>query len=262
MNALVTVYHLYLASLLSLLVKCLFRLFCLFIQGIESNATEVVCQTNTGGGITSGGGFSDYFPQPTWQSAAVSNYFSSLATAPYPGYNRGGRGYPDLSAAGYNYAVTVGGQVNHYDGTSASAPVVAGMISLVNAARLRAGRSSVGWIHPILYASFKQVTKDITSGDNHCAMGGCCAQGFSAAPGWDPVSGLGVLNFKQFKTFMMSIGTNSSTTTSKPSFAPSLKSSNLPSNTPSLAPSYAPLGKSSSAPSVKSSMIGLSLSVL
>ena len=140
------------------------------------------------------------------------------------------------------------------------------MISLVNAARLRAGRSSVGWIHPILYASYKNFTKDITSGNNNCARAQspsvCCPQGFSAAPGWDPVSGLGVLNFKLFKTFMMSIGTNSSTTTSKPSFAPSLKSSNLPSNTPSLAPSYAPLGKSSSAPSVKSSMIGLSLSVL
>ena len=233
-------------------MTCLFRLFCLFIQGIESNATEVVCQTNTGGGITSGGGFSDYFPQPTWQSAAVSNYFSSLATAPYPGYNRGGRGYPDLSAAGYNYAVTVGGQVNHYDGTSASAPVVAGMISLVNAARLRAGRSSVGWIHPILYASFKQFTKDVTSGDNHCAMGGCCAQGFSAAPGWDPVSGLGVLNFKQFKTFMMSIG-NSTTTTTKPSITPSMapssKPSSKPSNTPPKKPSNKPSKKPSFAPS-------------
>ena len=183
----------------------------------------------------------------------------------------------------------IGGQISYQAGTSASAPVVAGMISLVNAARLRAGRSSVGWIHPILYASYKNFTKDITSGDNHCARvhspSVCCPQGFSAAPGWDPVTGLGVLNFKQFKTFMMNIGDSPTITASpsiKPSFAPSmtpsLKQSITPSNVPSTNPSMAPslvlsgalstapsnalLGKSSSAQSVKSSMIGLSLSVL
>ena len=232
-----------------------------------------MCQSDTGGIITSGGGFSNYYAQPSWQSAAVSNYFSSLATAPYPGYNRSGRGYPDLSAAGFRYAVTVGGIVRHIYGTSASAPVVAGMISLVNAARLRAGRSSLGWIHPILYASYKNFTKDVTSGSNHCAAGykapyACCRQGFSAAPGWDPVTGLGVLNFKQFKTFMMNIGTSSTTTVNQPSIAPttanqpSIAPLKQPSNTPSIAPSNAPPGRSSSALSMKSSMICLSLSIL
>ena len=169
------------------------------------------------------------------------------------------------------------------------------MISLVNAARLRAGRSSVGWIHPILYASYKEFTKDITSGNNSCVSGfyapyTCCPQGFSAAPGWDPVTGLGVLNFKQFKTFMMNIGISSTTTVNQPSIAPTTANqpsiaptnakqpsfapptanqpsiapttANQPSNTPSIAPSNAPPGRSSSAPSIKSSMICLSLSIL
>ena len=159
------------------------------------------------------------------------------------------------------------------------------MISLVNAARLQAGRSSVGWIHPILYASYKNFTKDITSGSNHCAVGykapyTCCRQGFSAAPGWDPVTGLGVLNFKQFKTFMMNIGTSSTTTANQPSIAPTNAkqpsiapttaiqpsiapvTANQPSNIPSIAPSNAPPGRSSSALSMKSSMICLSLSIL
>ena len=240
--------------LLSLAVAFSFRLYSPSIQGIEINATEVVCASDTGGGFTSGGGFSSYFGRPSWQSAAVSNYFSSLATAPYPGYRVDGRGYPDLSAAGHNYVVVIGGGYFSTGGTSASTPVVAGMISLVNAARLRAGRSSVGWIHPILYASYKNFTKDITSGNNKCASGSvCCPQGFSAAPGWDPVTGLGVLNFKKFKTFMMSIG-NSTTTTSKPSTAPSLSPSLAPSATPSSAPTYTPSKNPSFAPSIQPSV--------
>ena len=158
----------------------------------------------------------------------MSGYFSSLTTPPYTGYNATGRGYPDLSAAGYKYQVTIGGKVRYVAGTSASAPVVAGMISLVNAARLRAGRPSVGWINPILYASYKNFTKDITSGDNHCSYGRlpprlppptCCNEGFSAAPGWDPVTGLGVLNFKKFKEFMMNIESPSSAPSTAPTTA-------------------------------------------
>ena len=68
----------------------------------------VVVQSNLGGIITSGGGFSTYFPQPSWQTAAVSNYFNEMAaasTTPVIGFNSQGRGIPDISLLGVNYQV-------------------------------------------------------------------------------------------------------------------------------------------------------------
>ena len=71
------------------------------------------------------------------------------------------------------------------------------MVSLVNSVRRAAGNSSLGWLNPALYAFSKEfILNDITSGNNLCQAekaGGvtCCSQGFYAAPGWDPVSGLG-----------------------------------------------------------------------
>ena len=61
---------------------------------------------------------------------------------PFEGYNRSGRGYPDISVAGSSYQVFLGGRQYSISGTSAATPVVAGMISLVNAARAAEGRSS------------------------------------------------------------------------------------------------------------------------
>jgi hypothetical protein len=47
---------------------------------------------------------------------------------------------------------------------SASTPVIAGFVSLVNAARLAVGKSSLGWLNPSIYAYGVQFTYDITSG--------------------------------------------------------------------------------------------------
>ena len=58
--------------LLSLSVAFSFRIFYPSLQGVEVNAVEVVCQSDTGGSITSGGGFSPYSDQPSWQSAALT----------------------------------------------------------------------------------------------------------------------------------------------------------------------------------------------
>ena len=95
-----------------------------------------------------------------------------------------------LLGAAY-WTVSGNAQVTLY-GTSASAPVFGGMVSLVNAARKAAGKSSLGWINPALYAFASKFVNDITSGNNKCKVGPtCCAQGFYASTGWDPVTGLG-----------------------------------------------------------------------
>jgi hypothetical protein len=84
---------------------------------------------------------------------------------------------------------------------------MAGMVSLVNAARRAKGKSTLGFLNPALYALHEQFANDITSGDNHClaAGTGCCHLGFKAAEGWDPVTGLGSVNFEKFKRVMMDL---------------------------------------------------------
>ena len=108
-------------------------------QGPESGSDEIACQSNEGGVITTGGGFSTFYATPSWQQDAVDGYFNSLpaGTAPSNGYNRNGRGYPDISMIGVAYQTVIQGQMANLFGTSASAPVFAGMVSLLNAARAK-----------------------------------------------------------------------------------------------------------------------------
>ena len=150
--------------------------------------------------ITTGGGFSSIFSAPSYQTETIATYFASLATSETPssGYASSGRGYPDIAMAGLNYEVVVGGktyQVNgslkvnelrvrnymfplytisllaipsQVSGTSASAPVVAGMVALVNADRLKAGKSSLGFLNQAIYTNGISIANDVLSGENNC----------------------------------------------------------------------------------------------
>jgi hypothetical protein len=182
-------------------------------MGPENGDPEIACQSQLGGVITTGGGFSTYNPTPSWQVDAVNAYFDALTASntPTSGYNRNGRGYPDVSLIGVWYMTVVSGSEIPLFGTSASAPVFGAMISLINAARAKKNQSSVGFINPTLWA-FSGATpgnphnltlftafQDVTSGINKCmAYAGqhyenafCCDSGFTATVGWDPVTGLG-----------------------------------------------------------------------
>ena len=164
-------------------------------MGLESGTPEVTCQADKGGIITSGGGFSTIFPAFPQQKAAINQYFETVSPKPVRGYNRAGRGFPDLSLAGVNYLVVVGGQLFRVAGTSASAPSVAGMITLINAARRAAGLPTIGWLNPALYEIGGLFVNDITIGDNSCTTWMCCLAGFNATLGWDPATGLGSVDF-------------------------------------------------------------------
>ena len=183
---------------------------------------EVVAEGNSNNGITSGGGFSINYPQPTWQSAAVSGYLSAaagLGRSPLAGYAANGRAYPDISLAGMNYVVVIGGTKYSVSGTSASCPAVAGFFSNINAARKAIGKGPVGWINPSLYTKGSSFVKDITSGNIKCvADGTCCSTGFYATPGWDPATGLGSVNYGKMASMFVALGevSASSTSTSSP----------------------------------------------
>lgn len=175
----------------------------------------MACQANNGGVITTGGGFSSVYPQLPFQAKAIAAYYTAAAAAgksPVSGYTVTGRGFPDVSLAGVNYTVYIGGQLYYVSGTSASAPVMAGLLSNLNSVRLAAGKSAMGWVNPLLYTNSSLFMNDITSGDNKCAGTGvkstvnCCTQGFTAVAGWDPVTGLGTVDYGKMESTFVKLG--------------------------------------------------------
>jgi len=167
--------------------------------------SEIVCQSNTGSIITSGGGFSGHFTQPAWQSSAIQSYLSTGPSIPPKNqFNGKGRGYPDVASLGNAYNVVVGGQWFQVSGTSAASPVFCGMVTLINGAREQNGKSPLGFLNPILYKVDKSVYNDVVSGINNCAAKTeseptCCKYGFTASKGWDPATGWGSLDFPLFE---------------------------------------------------------------
>jgi uncharacterized protein (TIGR03437 family) len=141
-----------------------------------------------------GGGVSTVFPKPSWQAG--------------PGVpNDNARDVPDLALAasfshdGYN--VVRDGALTTTGGTSASAPVFAGILALVNQYLVSNGIQSqpgLGNVNPMLYQlapAANGAFHDITVGNNivPCVVGTLdCpngSMGFYATPGYDLASGLG-----------------------------------------------------------------------
>ncbi|KAF2227549.1 tripeptidyl-peptidase sed4 [Elsinoe ampelina] len=145
----------------------------------------------------SSGGFSNYFPRPKWQEGQVKGYLASLNGSHTGWYNKTGRGIPDVSLFGSDYLTYGGGYAYQQKGTSASTPVFAAMIALLNDKRLREGKPVLGFLNPLLYRN-KQVWRDVTEGETDgCQNGKDFEIGWQAAKGWDAASGLGEMDFEK-----------------------------------------------------------------
>lgn len=138
----------------------------------------------------SGGGFSNIFPIPDYQTTAVQTYYDTAEptyayytngsyTTSAGVYNRDGRGIPDVAANGDNIAVYLRGRIGSEGGTSASSPIFAALVTRINEERLAAGKTPVGFINPTLYEN-PDVLNDIVTGTNP----GCGTKGFSCSKGW------------------------------------------------------------------------------
>ncbi|KAI0331225.1 subtilisin-like protein [Cubamyces sp. BRFM 1775] len=152
--------------------------------------------TNTGPEVAaslSAGGFSTIFARPAYQNDSVNAYLHTLGNTNSGLFNPSGRAYPDIAAQAQNFQVFINGQVVNVDGTSAASPTVASVIALVNDAILEGGGQPVGFLNPFLYSSAAGAMNDITQGSNP----GCGTNGFPAAQGWDPVTGLGTPDFNK-----------------------------------------------------------------
>lgn len=97
-----------------------------------------------------GGGFSNYFGRPSWQSTAVSSWLSSNRDGNTAYYNSSGRAYPDVAAGATSFEIVVGGQAEIVDGTSCAAPTFTSVIQLVNSNRIAAGKPALGFLNPFL----------------------------------------------------------------------------------------------------------------
>ncbi|KAF7378371.1 Family S53 protease [Mycena sanguinolenta] len=142
----------------------------------------------------SSGGFSETFEVPDYQAADVAAYVASIGNE-YDGlYSTNSRGIPDLAMQAENVEFAWEGGLFIVSGTSAATPMFAAMIALINDRLIAAGKPVLGFLNPFLYsAQGRAAFTDITSGTNP----GCGTNGFSAGPGWDPVTGLGTPNFEQ-----------------------------------------------------------------
>jgi kumamolisin len=136
-----------------------------------SISAETVWNAQPQGGAT-GGGVSNVFPLPTWQASA---------NVPKPSVSTGGRGVPDVAGdadPATGYRVRVDGKDFVIGGTSAVAPLWAGLIAVAN----QINGTQAGFIQPALYAKGQGAFRDTVSGNNG---------GFGAGPGWDACTGLG-----------------------------------------------------------------------
>ncbi|OQR87903.1 tripeptidyl-peptidase [Achlya hypogyna] len=163
---------------------------------------EVAVSIRSGGAITTGGGFSSYAPRPSYQAKVVDEY-KGRHTLDVARFNSSGRAYPDVAAIGHNVQLFINGFNTMCDGTSASAPIVGAVISHMNKHRLQRGLPRLGFVNPYLYKLYEAcpfVFNDVVNGENACGALNqpCCANGFAAGLGWDPIGGLGSINYEAF----------------------------------------------------------------
>ena len=138
----------------------------------------------------SGGGVSSVFPPQSWQS------WAGVPPSVNPAGHQG-RGVPDVAgnadpASGYQ--LILGGQsIGVWGGTSAVAPLYAGLVAVLNAAL----GEPLGFLNDNLYTfEGPYVFDDVTSGSNG---------GYNAGPGWDAVTGLGSINGTAMEVALLGI---------------------------------------------------------
>ena len=142
-------------------------------------------------GFSSGGGFSNYFKQPKYQSHVVNEYISDLKGEHNGLYNKHGRGYPDIAAHGAHVVAVWNDTEIHIDGTKCA--ISTAVFSLVNDALIAKGKPPMGFLNPWLYKKGFVAMNDVTQGSSI----GCDTNGFPAKKGWDAATGFGSPMFKK-----------------------------------------------------------------
>jgi hypothetical protein len=169
------------------------------IDDLETPPLEETYDDDPGGGA-SGGGISQVWPMPSYQATLGVNSFSSgapcgLGTAGYC------REVPDVSASASEYsgyAIYHDSEWEEWGGTSAAAPVWAGLTALANASGIGTCSSAtpLGFLNPDLYAvaagpDHADAFNDVTVGDSAPTGPNSPSVPYQAGPGYDLATGLG-----------------------------------------------------------------------
>ena len=150
------------------------------LQASNGTISSEAIWTDGAGGGAGGGGVSSVFPLPAWQQGLSATRVQGGAVPLQQ------RGVPDVSADAdpqTGYDICVDGNNAVFGGTSAVAPLWAGLIARINSAK----GSPVGFITPQLYKT-PAALNDVSQGNNGS---------YAASSGWDPCSGLGSPNGKR-----------------------------------------------------------------
>ena len=151
----------------------------------NSITSETVWNDGAQGGAT-GGGISTVFPLPPYQEG-LSAALTAGETQPLAK-----RGVPDVAGdadENTGYDVRVDGSDTVIGGTSAVAPLWAGLIARINSTNGK----PVGYVNPMLYPN-QAAFNDITQGNNG---------DFAAATGWDACTGMGSPNGTKIASVLM-----------------------------------------------------------
>ncbi|KAF7358649.1 Family S53 protease-like protein [Mycena sanguinolenta] len=113
-----------------------------------------------------GGGFSNYFPIPSYQSDAVSGFLEQLSTDFLGVFNSNGRGYPDVSLQGLSFDIVLDGELTgetpHLDSST-----------------------------PSFMPRHQPRSLTLLRGHNAGFVCPATSVAFNAAVGWDPLTGSG-----------------------------------------------------------------------
>jgi len=154
----------------------------------------------TGGGVSNG-----RFPVPDYQQS-LSPQPTHIVT------KKTGRGIPDIAgnaSENSGYPQVIQGQSEPVGGTSAVAPLYAGLIAVINA---NVGQS-VGFLNPTLYspqAKANKVFRDILGAPGPADNTLDGVTGYPAGPGWDACTGLGSLDGTALQSMFIGVGATTS----------------------------------------------------
>lgn len=135
--------------------------------------------------VGSSGGVSTFYKIPSWQTNANPAAAGGSAVK---------RNIPDVALTADNvWVIYNNGQIGSVGGTSVAAPLWAGFTALVNQQAVAAGRSTVGFINPAIYAiaagtNYASDFHDVTTGNN---TNSDSPASFFAGAGYDLCTGLG-----------------------------------------------------------------------
>ncbi len=166
---------------------------------IDSNAAHLQEESwHPEANAGTGGGISRYFKLPDYQQSIVTQSAVNPAGGP-------GRGVPDVSADSAQesgYRVLVDGMsfpdasqnLPPIGGTSAAAPLWAGLIALLN----QSLNTRLGFINPLLYklSASSGAFHDVTAGNNG---------DYRCGSGWDACTGLGTPNGQKLVAALKSV---------------------------------------------------------